>query len=624
MAANDLLFSLPANGSANLLFGETAAPPATDLVLAGAFPALAFSAVVAPKADATVFGTFPALTATIEATYESHASRPTVGKTASTWQVAEAEITGAKAAHQSADGLQPSARSRWAPAVASLASVESRLPGRLLRTRTKFAALHAEAMRAGVGTMSTYQDALRDRRLARQSGFTAALQHARLSRRAPYQDAIRSSRSARTAKHAEARHLTTGWGWQYQTADRLNKGWQADYENAMRAPAGQWTIPIVPPGPNTCYPPGGHLVFRWPVIGGNLLFVCDNWVPPDQPSGETVVIPIRRAYILTNDIALIRRENSLALPAMALSINIDADSWTWGWSARLPAKHLDDVLPATAGAPVAFEAVINGVHWYLLAEKVQRDRSFPQGRIVISGRGIAAELGAPYAAATSRTNTGDRTAQQLMDAALTINGVGIGWTLDFGLTDWLVPAGVWSHTGSHIEAIARVAEAAGGYVQAHRTNKSLGIKPRYPVAPWAWNTVTPDFVIPAAFTTKEGISWLENPDYNAVWISGEGAGVLASVTRQGSAGDVVAPMVVDALNTHSDAARQRGISILGAAGRQQIMTLTTPILPGVGIYPVGSFAQFADGVNSRFGIVRSLAIDAGQQVRQTIEIECHA
>ncbi len=622
--AADLLFSLPQNGSANLLFGETAAPPATNITISGAFPALTFHAVVCPPAPATIFGTFPALTASIEATYESRASRPVVGQAASEWQVADGEITGSEAAHQSAIRLQPSARSRWSPARGSPAGFESRLPGRLVRARTQFAERHANAIRAGAGTISAFQDALRDRRMVRQSTFAEALRTARTSRRAPHQDAIRTSRSARTARHAEALPLIAGWRWQYQPGAPLLKGWQADHENAMRPPAGQWTIPIVPPGPNLCYPPGGNLVFRWPVIGGNLLFICDNWAAPPSPNGETVVIPIRKAYIVVNDIALIRRENNLALPALALSINIDADSWTWGWQARLPTRYLDDVLPAAPGAPVGFEAVINGVHWYLLAEKVQRDRAFPQDRIAISGRGIAAELGAPYAIPTSRTNAVDRTAQQLMDDALTINGVGIGWALDWHLTDWLVPAGVWSHTGSHIEAVARIAEAAGGYVQAHRTSKILSIKPRYPVAPWAWNGVTPDFSLPAAVTTRESVAWIDNPAYNAVWISGESAGVLASVTRQGSAGDLAAPMVVDALNTHADASRQRGTSILGAAGRQQLLTLETPILSGVGIYPVGSFVQFADGANSRLGIVRSLAISAGKQTRQTIEVECHA
>ncbi len=244
--------------------------------------------------------------------------------------------------------------------------------------------------------------------------------------------------------------------------------------------------------------------------------------------------------------------------------------------------------------------------------------------MAISGRGIAAELGAPYAAAVSRTNAIDRNAQQLMDDALMINGVGIGWTLDWNLTDWLVPAGVFAHTGSHIEAVNRIAEAAGGYVQAHRTSKVLAINPRYPVAPWAWNTVTPDYSLPAAFTTRESVEWVENPDYNALWISGEGSGILASVTRQGTAGGLAAPMIVDALNTHSDAARQRGTAILGAAGRQQRLTLETPIMTGVGIYPVGSFVQFADGANSRLGIVRSLAVNVGKTVRQTIEVECHA
>lgn len=78
-----------------------------------------------------------------------------------------------------------------------------------------------------------------------------------------------------------------------------------------------------------------------------------------------------------------------------------------------------------------------------------------------------------------------------MDDALMINGVGIGWTLDFGLTDWLVPAGAWSHTGSHIEAVARVAEGRrrlcagapheqGAGDQAALPGGAVGVEQRYP------------------------------------------------------------------------------------------------------------------------------------------------
>jgi hypothetical protein len=364
------------------------------------------------------------------------------------------------------------------------------------------------------------------------------------------------------------------------------------------------TPPAVPPP----YDPGTDLVFG----DGHVRHVAK------------VIIPVLRSYIVVNDVTLVRTEGSLSLPAFSLSVSIDADSWVWGWQASLPATALDDVLPSGPGAPVEFAATINGVNFLLLGEKVTRDRRFAQARITVSGRGIAAELGDPYAPIVSRNNDADRTAQQLMADALTVNGVGIGWGLDWHLTDWLVPAGVWSHTGTHIEAVNRIAEAAGGYVQASRNSQTLRILPRYPVAPWDWSGVDPDFSLPSAATTRESVEWLEKPAYNAVYISGEGAGVLAQVQRAATAGDRPAQMVTDALTTHADAARQRGLAILADTGRQQLLTLETPVLSGVGIYPVGSFVQFADDSNSRLGIVRSVSVNAAfPTVRQTIEIECH-
>lgn len=392
------------------------------------------------------------------------------------------------------------------------------------------------------------------------------------------------------------------------------------WQVARRPAHGLSTIPGEPPGP-ALYVPSTHLLFD-DAMPAALNLVFGRLGRPAGPIAD-VVIPIRRSYIVINDVTLIRTENSLAMAPLSLSVSIDADSWVWGWQASLPASSLDDVLPSSPGAPVEFEATINGVNWLLLAEGVTRDRRFAQARITVSGRGIAAELGDPYAASVSRYNLTDLTAQQVMDAALTISGVGIGWSLDWQLTDWLVPTGAWSHTGTHIEAVARIAEAAGGYVQASRNSQVLRILPRYPVAPWDWGGVVPAFSLPASATTRESIEWREKPAYNAVYVSAEGIGVLARVKRSGTAGDRPSPMVTDALITHADVARQRGLTILSDTGQQQSLRLDTPLFPGVGIYPVGSFVQFADGGDSRLGIVRSLTVNATlPTVRQTVELEC--
>ena len=37
---------------------------------------------------------------------------------------------------------------------------------------------------------------------------------------------------------------------------------------------------------------------------------------------------------------------------------------------------------------------------------------------------------------------------QLMDDVLTLNGIPLGWSIDWGLTDWNVPAGIFNQRGT--------------------------------------------------------------------------------------------------------------------------------------------------------------------------------
>lgn len=350
--------------------------------------------------------------------------------------------------------------------------------------------------------------------------------------------------------------------------------------------------------------------------------------PDNQPPVDvhgTLITPILRSYLVLNEVTLLRTSNSLSLPVLALSLSADAESWTYTWSATLPGDRLDDVLPASPGAPIEFTATFNGWPHRLLAEKISLDRSHSKTRIALSGRGLAAQLSAPYAASEARHNTAARTAQQLCADALLQNGVPLDWAVVWNLTDWLVPAGAWVTLGTPIDAIDAIAKAAGGYLRPDPNTKTLHIEPRYPIAPWDWPTATPDYQLPAAATTKVAIEWRENPAYNAVYVAGSGAGaILAYVKRTGTAGDRVAPMVTDALITHANAARQRGLSILGSAGSGQTLTLETPVLEAIGIYPVGSLLRFVDGASTRLGLVRGVTVSANlPKVRQTLEVECH-
>lgn len=485
------------------------------------------------------------------------------------------------------------------------------------------AAPHTEAAPLAAGQRAHYAEAARTLRRG-----TAPHQHGQPLRRgtaAGYAEAIRTRRRARadhqrgtpTVRSASARH-TAGRPIAAPRAER--------HQHMLPLPVGWWQAtypwPEPPIDPNAPSSPVALKFCRLADGTTALIFGC----PPPAPQPGGIIVPIRRAYIVLNTITLVRASDGAQLSALSLSLQIDADSWTWGWDASIPGAELALVEPAPGGDPVELLATVNGQQFRLLAERIARDRRFAQSRIRISGRGRAAMLADPHSPIVTRSNVEARNMQQLLADALTINGVGIGWAVDWQAADWLVPAGLYSHTGSYIAHAQRLAEAAGAYVQADPLLDTLRILPRYPLLPWEWSAATPDITLPSAPVVREAIEWQDKAAYNRVFVSGaETGGILGQITRTGTAGDVVAPMVTDPLITHADAARARGRPILADTGRQARITLELPILPETGIITPGKLVQYTDAGTTRRGLVRSTAVTAQlPTARQTIELETHA
>ena len=392
------------------------------------------------------------------------------------------------------------------------------------------------------------------------------------------------------------------------------------WQMAGQARNGRSVLPVQPPVPT--HPRDGHLVFEFARLTGSptrLVFGLEAYLAPRA----RIVVPFLRTYVTVNSITLRRVSDSAPVSAYGFSMSLDYQSWTWSWSASIPAAQLALVRPGVSGDPIELEVLVNGAPYRLCAEGLDRQREFAKGRVGVKGRGTAAILDAPYAPVLNFGNAQARTAQQLMLDALTINGVGIGWDVDFGLTDWLVPGNAWTHQGTYISAVLDIAGAAGGYVQPNDTAQTLRILPRYPVAPWAWDGVTPDFELPG-IATVEGIEWQRKAAYNRIYVSGISAGVLGQVTRAGTAGDSVAPMVTHALITHADAARQRGLAELADTGRQARVTLKLPVLQETGLILPGKFVRYLRGGEAHLGLTRSIALDWSMpKLRQTISVETH-
>lgn len=392
-------------------------------------------------------------------------------------------------------------------------------------------------------------------------------------------------------------------------------------------PGRSWIDPGINPPIPVCYTPSAKLVFQDKGrIDAHLVFVCDNALAPGEPKR---IIPIRSAYIVINHVTLIRVDTGRELVCEALDISVDADSWTCAWSATLAWSEFD-ALRAERGQPVEMLASLNGHSYKLLMEGAPaRQRSFGKWGVSIRGRGIAAALDNPYQDVSVRSNpTQAMTAQQLMADALTINGVSNGWASDWQITDWLVPAGAWSHQGTPIAAVLEVASAVGAIVQAADAAKTLRILPRYPIKPWAWATANPDIQIPLDVMATDSIEPSIKPAYNAVYVGGQAYGVTAFVKRQGTAGDMLAQAITHPLLTAAEATRQRGIAVLGDTGAQERIGMSLPLSDDTGLIRLNMLADVPDPDDPWRGLVRSVALSAkwqegGLAVWQNINLERH-
>lgn len=353
--------------------------------------------------------------------------------------------------------------------------------------------------------------------------------------------------------------------------------------------------------------------------------------PPGGPiPGEdgTVVVPIRTVYIMTNEATLTRVDDGTALPVLSLSISTDAESWAWRVDASLPANAMDAIMPGMDGLPVLLQAAINGYPVRWLAESVTRERTFGKDRIRVSGRSPSALLSDPFAVAYSYAGASAITAQQAAINAVTEAGLPLGWGIGWHITDWLLPAGLWQHQGTPMSAVLRIAEAAGAYVQTDALLQTLHVRHRYLTAPWGWDALTPAVSLPVGVALREGVEWLDKPAYNEVYVSGQSVGVLGHVVKTGTTGGLAAATVVDDLITHADAARQRGLAILGDTGRQQRLSLSLPINDDLGLLEVGQLIDVTEGAGpstvTRRGLVRGISASYSPPVaRQNVEVEVH-
>ena len=626
-----LVFKQPPATGGQLVFGagDEQPPPALatgTLQASIAPPSASASGSAATVAHGTLQASAaaPSVTASGSAQYNSLAERPTVTAAVAHHQAASALAAQVQTQHNSTASQPAMVQARHQPASPAQHSTAARQQNGT-DTRQITSTRHAEATAAQTSAGLRHQDGTDTRQATstRHAEATPAQRGAGL----PHQDGA-PIWHARTARHQQATQASTSRHHRHQIATPRRAHWHTRHQDGRTAPAGmsQWPQPPRPPG----YVPNPHLLFACPAWAGGpvrLVFghVCGT---PARPNTPIYILPAR-FYMAVHQIEAKRLPDNTPIGIFDVSLSADVGSWAWTFSASCKPGAFDALAPS-GGIPATLQITLDGLQWVFIVDSLQRQEAFGQRSVKVAGRSATAIIGQPYARTTARLSNADYTAQQLAAQAVDLTDVAVDW----GIDDWLVPAGAWSHDGTPLEAVQAIAEAAGGYVNSHRSQPTLLVRHPYPTlpggipgGPWNWGSATfaADVELaPDALVTK-GIERKDGPDVDGVYVSGTTQGVLAHVKRTGTAGAKLASMLTSPLITAPIAAQQRGLSVLGAAGVKHMVQISLPVLTGAsqpGVLDVGQLVQVNEATPWR-GRVRSVSVAASKTVRQTVTLERH-
>ena len=365
-------------------------------------------------------------------------------------------------------------------------------------------------------------------------------------------------------------------------------------------------------------------------VNANTTFDAIAWL--ELLIGEKGEAYNKGVIFVTNSVSLTRSDNGREIKLLGFSVGIDSNSYTWSFSATVPLSELSKVDTAHE-QQIGVDFTCNGNLWRFILDGCDDSASFGESSLTIKGKSRAMLLAHPYYKHRGFKYDTPMTARQIADDELNRFGVPSGFTLDWqlaGVNGWNVPANTYSYTGrTPINSLQWIAEAAGGFINAHMSEDIIHVLANYPIPSWEWAAQEPSISLPISLITSRSRGRINKPAYNGVTIYGENdGGIGALIKRTGTSGGYQPPMVTSDLITEQAAAISRGISILSDTGDIGNIGISMPLHQDIGVLKPSTLVEVNDG-EQWVGMVRGTTItgrlssNRALEIDQSIDVERH-
>jgi hypothetical protein len=345
--------------------------------------------------------------------------------------------------------------------------------------------------------------------------------------------------------------------------------------------------------------------------------------PPDPPAvgGVTKIV---------NVINVVKLPERTPIDFVDFTLATDLNSIAWVVNFTIGSQASLDILKPVGLTTIEVEININGELFVCFIGRTKTIISAKQGGGVqksykCTGWSATKTLSHPYSTKRSHTETSASTPAGLLNDELT----GTGYTGTWSSPTWTIPANVFTYLEkSPLAAITELADSIGSVIIPHATDKTLEVKPYYPVSPWDWDLAIADFNMNETEFYSMDTEWLPKESPDSVYVYGEETGGIAvKCVKTGTAGIVTLPTVVNKYITDTIAGTERGRIEVAKNAFKEIVPVTTYVDANDGIIKPQSLLSITPLTGTTWkGMVigTSIAIKRnGTAVVQSLQIERH-